>query len=157
MPKREEAMDFSSFNDSVDMKGLMADLANAESGNGGDFPEVPHGRYEVSIDKMLLTTSKQGNPMFKVQLRIKGGQYNKACLFYNQVVTTGYGLHSALEFLRSLDSGKAVEFKGDFNALRDTIADVAEAVEEQKLTFGLEYGQTEKGFDTFKVIEVYEN
>lgn len=158
MPKREETMDFTSFNDNVDMKGLMADLANAESGTSGDFPEVPHGKYEVTIDKLVLTMSKQGNPMMKCQMRIKGGQYNKCCLFYNQVVTNGYGLHSALEFLRSLDAYDGdIGFKGDFNVLRDLIADIKDCVDDAKLSFELEYGQTEKGFDTYRVVEVFEN
>lgn len=159
MPSREENFDFSSFNDSVDMKGLMTDLANAESGNSGDFPEVPHGDYEVGIDRMTLAVSKGGNPMLKVQMRIKGGRYNKACLFYNQVVTNGYGLHSALTFLRSLDVMKddEVKFTGDFNALRDLISKIKEKVDEQNLTFALTYGTTDKGFDTYSIVEVFEN
>ena len=158
MPKREEIIDFSSFNDNVDMKGLMADLANAENGGDGDFPEVPHGKYEVGIDKLILTMSKQGNPMLKVQMRIRGGQYNKCCLFYNQVVNTGYGLHNALTFLRSLDAyAGEIEFEGDFNVFRDTIADIKDNIDADKLTFSVEYGQTEKGFDTFKIVEVFEN
>lgn len=157
MPRKDEIYDFSSFNDAVDMKGLMNDLSNAES-NTGDFPEVPHGKYEVSIDKLLLTVSKQGNPMMKVQFRIKGGQYSKSCLFYNQVVNTGYGLHNALEFLRSLDAYDGdVEFKGDYNVFRDMIADIKDNIDNDNLTFALEYGETEKGFDTFKVTEVFEN
>ena len=157
MPKREETIDFSSFNENVDMKGLMNDLSNAEAGSG-EFPEVPHGKYEVSIDKLTLSVSKQGNPMMKCQMRIKGGQYNKCCLFYNQVVTTGFGLHNALEFLRSLDAYEGeIEFKGDFNKFRDLIADIKDNVDSDKLTFSLEYGTTDKGFDTFRIVEVFEN
>ena len=158
MPKREETIDFSSFNENVDMKGLMADLSNAEAGTG-DFPEIPHGKYEVVIDKLVLTTSKQGNPMMKCQMRIKGGQYSKCCLFYNQVVTNGFGLHSALEFLRGLDAMNKddIRFEGDFNKFRDLIVDIKDAVDEQNLTFELEYGETDKGFDTFKVTDVFEN
>ena len=159
MPKREENFDFSSFNEKTDMAGLMQDLANAESGKGGDFPEIPHGKYEVSIDRLALEVSKQGNPMLKCQMRIKGGQYNKCCLFYHQTVTNGKGLHDALEFLRDLDVVERddVKFVGDFNKLRDLIGTIRDEIEKANLTYGIEYGENDKGFDTYKITDVFEN
>lgn len=159
MPKREEIIDFTSFNEKTDMAGLMQDLANAESGNSGDFPDIPHGKYEVSIDTLQLTVSKKGSLMMKCQMRIKGGQYNKCCLFYNQAVANGKGLHDALEFLRDLDVVERddVKFAGDFNKLRDLINTIRDEIEKTNLTYGIEYGENDKGFDTYKITDVFEN
>ena len=45
-------MDFSKFDKMVDIEGLKKDIADVEAnGGGGDFKDVPHGSYEVAIDK----------------------------------------------------------------------------------------------------------
>ena len=56
-------MDFDKFDKKVDLKGLKNDLAEAEK-NNTNFDKVPYGQYEVSIEKMELTESKKGDPMF---------------------------------------------------------------------------------------------
>ncbi|MDW0084909.1 DUF669 domain-containing protein [Clostridioides difficile] len=56
-------MDFSKFDKAIDVKGLKEDIKEA-SENSGKFKDVPHGTYEVEINKMELSESKKGDPMF---------------------------------------------------------------------------------------------
>ena len=41
--------------------------------------------------------------------------------------------------------------------LDDLLMDVVEACEEQKLAFALEYGVNNKGFNTYKIVEIFED
>lgn len=59
----------------------------AEVNGGGDFTEIPDGIYSVVVDEVELTESSTGYPMFKWQLRILGGDYNKRLLWKNSVIT----------------------------------------------------------------------
>lgn len=78
------AVDFSAFDNAVDMNQLAQEVANA---SGTDFEDVPDGTYIVGIDKMELTLTKQDKkPMFAVQCTIKEGQHKGRKLFFNRVV-----------------------------------------------------------------------
>ena len=157
MPKTEEVFDFSAFNSATDMAGLMEDLKKADNGES-NYREVPDGNYEVKIEKCRLKMSKAGNPMVSIQFRILSGEYQRQCIFYNQTVHTGYGLHRALEFLRSLEAldENDVDFKGDFNDFRDLITDIGEAADEAKLTYELSYSTDNKGYKVYSIESVFE-
>ena len=153
-------MDFSKFDKMVDIDGLKKDIADAEANGGGiDFKDVPHGDYEVSIDKLELTeTKKTGKPMVSCWMKIIGdNEFKGQRIFMNQVITQGFQIHIMNSFLRSLlpdDSGIDVEFTGyaDYN---DLLLDIAEYID-HKFEYGLEYGENNKGFDTFKITDIFE-
>lgn len=157
MPKTEEVFDFSALNEATDMAGLMADLKKADSGES-NYREVPNGNYEVKIEKCRLKMSKTGNPMVSIQFRILSGEYQKQCIFYNQTVHSGYGLHLALEFLRSLEAidEEDVNFKEDFNDFRDLVTDIGEAADEAGLTYELQYSTDSKGYKVYSIESVFE-
>lgn len=71
----------------------------------------------------------------------------------NQVVTQGFQIHIANEFLRSLDSGIDIEFES-YSQYAQLLMDVAEAIDGQ-LEYAVEYGER-KGFNTFTIAEVFE-
>ena len=146
------AIDFSKFDEKVDLDGLRHDIAEAES-NGGDFKEVPHGNYEIKIQKLELGESKKGDPMFVCWMKILSGDYANSLIFMNQVVTQGFQIHIVDDFLRSLDSGVEVGFES-YAQYADMIMDVAEAIN-GKLEYAVEYGEN-KGFNTFKITDVFE-
>lgn len=146
------AIDFSKFDEKVDLDGLRNDIAEAES-NGGDYKEVPHGNYEVKIQKLELSESKKGDPMFVCWMKILSGDYANSLIFMNQVVTQGFQIHIVDDFLRSLDSGVEVGFES-YAQYADMIMDVAEAIN-GKLEYAVEYGEN-KGFNTFKITDVFE-
>ena len=63
------------FNESVDLKGLQEDVKNADA-NGGNFPEVPKGTYEVELASLeMKPTKKDGRPMVALSFKILGGEY----------------------------------------------------------------------------------
>ena len=153
-------MDFSKFDKMVDIDGLKKDIADVEAnGGGGDFKEVPHGCYEVAIDKLELTeTKKTGKPMVSCWMKIvSDGEFKGQRIFMNQVITLGFQIHIMNTFLRSLlpkGSGIDVEF-ASYAEYNNLLLDIAEYVN-GKFEYGLEYGENEKGFDTFEITDIFE-
>lgn len=146
-------MDFSKFDKMVNLDGLKNDIKAAEE-HQGDYDEVPVGSYEVKIEKMELTESKKGDPMFSCWFKIISEQQNGRLIFMNQIITQGFQVHICNEFLRSLDSGLNVHFD-NFDQYGNLIFDILEKINEEKLEFLLEYGK-KKDFPTFKITEVFE-
>lgn len=145
-------MDFSKFDKAMDLEGLKQDVEEAKE-NGGDFKEVPHGRYEVSVNKLELTESKKGDPMVSIWFKILTGDYKGSLIFYNQVITQGFQIHLNNELLRSMDSGIDIEFES-YSKYAQLLMDIHEAID-GNLEYALEYGER-KGFNTFKITEVFE-
>lgn len=146
-------MDFSKFDEKVDIKGLQEDIEKAAE-NNSNYKEVPLGKYEVRIEKMELTESKKGDPMVSIWFKILSGEYTNSLLFFNQVITQGFQIHVTNELLRSLDSGIEVEFTS-YTQYANLIMDIHEAID-GKLEYGIEYGETSKGFKTYKITDVFE-
>lgn len=144
---------FAKFDKEFDIQGLKEDLKNVGTGEG-QYKDVPLGTYEVKIEKMELVESKTGKPMLSCWMKILSGEYQNSILFMNQVINTAFGLHNANEFLRSLESGLYVEFES-FSQYYDLILDIHEAID-GNLEYAVEYGETNKGFKTYKITEVFE-
>lgn len=150
--------DFSKYNSMFNAEELKAQIKDIEENGGtGDYPEVPHGTYPVQIAKLELTETKKEpkRPMLSVWFKILDGEYKDQLIFMNQVCEKPFQLHTANEFLKSLESSIPVEFDG-FVRYANVIMDIAEDIEEHKVTYDLEYGVTKKGYNTFKIVEVYE-
>ena len=150
------SIDFSKWDKSVDLAGLQADIEDAKQNGGtGDYKEVPHGEYEVKVEKIeLRATKKSDDPMVFVQFRILSGEYKNSCLFMNQVITQGFQIHICNEFLRSLDTDVEIEFES-YTQYADLLLDVAEACDENKLEYALKY-EDNKGYNKFTITEVFE-
>ena len=146
------AIDFSKFDKMVDVAGLKKDIESARE-NTGDFREVPHGNYEVAVNKMELTESKKGDPMVTIWFKIVSGEFKNSLIFMNQVVTQGFQIHIVNELLRAMDSGVDIDFES-YSQYAQLLMDVHEAID-GSLEFALEYGER-KGFNTFKITEVFE-
>lgn len=139
------------FDKQIDVNGLKEDEQNSSSGS---FREVPHGNYEVKIEKLELVESSKGDPMVSIWFRILSGDFQNSMIFYNQVISKGFGLHKANEFLRSLDSGIEVEFKS-FRQYGELLMDIREAID-GKLEYNLAYTEGKKGFSNYEIEEVFE-
>lgn len=147
------AIDYSKFDKAVDLEGLKNDVKDAEE-NGGDYKDVPAGAYEVAIDKLELVASKNGDPMVSCWMKILAGEFKGSRIFMNQVITLGFQIHKVDEFLRSLDSGIAIEFES-YSQYAQMLLDIHEDIN-GKLEYGVKYGQDSKGFNTFEITDVYE-
>lgn len=147
------AVDFSKFDKSVDLDGLREDIKEAQENGGGDYKEVPHGEYEVSIEKMELVESKKGDPMVSIWFNVVSGDYRNSKIFYNQVITKGFQIHLVNELLRSLESDLVVEFE-TYKQYSELLLDIHENVD-GKFEYALNYDE-KKGYNTFSISEVFE-
>lgn len=142
------------FDEEFDVDGLQEEVKEAAENGGGNFKEVPHGSYEVEVDKMELTKSKKGDPMVTIWFKIVEGEFKNSLIFYNQIIPQAFQIHLANEMLRSLDSGHDVEFV-TFKQYGNLILDIAEEID-GVFEYALDYGQNKKGYDTYKITEVFE-
>lgn len=147
---------FEKFNKSVDLKGLKEDLKEVQENGGGNYEEVPLGKYEVKIDKMEIKETKKGDKlMLSVTFKVLDGPQKNRLIFMNQVITSAYGLHNANEFLRSLKSGIDVIFD-DYNQYSELVEDIMDAISD-RLEYELTYSENDKEFTVFEITDVFED
>ena len=144
---------FDKWNSNIDLKGLQDDVKDAEN-NKREYEEIPHGEYEVKVDKMELKSSKKGDPMVSIWFTILEGKYKKSKIFLNQVITQGFQIHIINELLKSMGTDLNIEFV-DYKQYADLLLDVAEECDTNKLEFALTY-EDNKGYDKFTITEVFE-
>ena len=138
----------------IDTDGLKKDVKLAAE-NKQEFKDVPKGKYEVKITKLELKASKKSDdPMLACWMKIITGQYKGQNIFYYQMLTTGFGIHNANGFLRSLESDVEIQFD-NFKQYSDMLMDIMEAIESEKLEYVLNYGENDKGFKTFKIEDAF--
>ena len=144
---------FEKWNSNVDLTGLQQDIKDAQN-NNKEFEAVPHGEYEVKLDKLELKATKKGDPMVSAWFTILEGKYKKSKLFMNQVVTQGFQIHIVNEFLRSMKTDLDIDFV-DYQQYADLLLDVAEFCDENNIEFAIKY-EDNKGYDKFTITEVFE-
>ena len=144
---------FEKWNSNVDLAGLQKDVKDAQD-NKREYEEIPHGEYEVKIDKMELKSSKKGDPMVSIWFTILEGKYKKSKLFLNQVVTKGFQIHIVNELLKSMKTDLNIEFV-DYKQYAELLLDVAEECDTNNLEFAIKY-EDNKGYDKFTITEVFE-
>ena len=152
---------FAQWDNAVDMEGLQKDIQEAKENGGGNFKEVPHGKYEVAIEKMELKATKPesgSKPMVSIWMKIVGDcDYKGSMIFMNQVIKQGFQIHIVNEFLRSLlqDCADApeVEFKS-YAQYAELLMDIHELIADS-FEYAVDYGVTKNKFDTFKITEVF--
>lgn len=148
---------FEKWDNQVDMEGLKKDIAEAAANGGqGNYKEVPHGDYEVSIKNMELKASKKGDPMVSIWFQIVSGEFENSVIFFNQVITQGFQIHIADEMLRSLVSGMdapiPVEFQ-NYKQYGQLILDIFEATSD--FEYALAYKKGKKDFSTYEITDVF--
>lgn len=149
---------FAAWDNAVDVEGLQKDIQEAAENGGGTYKEVPHGKYEVAIEKMeLKATKEKNNPMVSIWMKVVGDcDYKGSIIFMNQVITQGFQIHIVNEFLHSLTKDCAVptiEFKS-YAQYAELLMDIHELIADS-FEYALDYGQTKKGFDTFTITEIF--
>ena len=136
---------------------LLNDIANA-SANNGEFEELPLGRYEVKINSMQLTQSKNGDPMTKTIFEVVQGQYKGRYMFKNSVIYKGdrndaWRLKQELTFINSLQPINQVNFYS-FSDFEKQIINAFTDISSRKLEYLVEIKE-KNNFRTYSVIEVY--
>ena len=145
---------FDKWNKNID-EDFVKGVEELDAG-GGDFEKVPYGIYDVKIMKMELKESKNGDPMLQVLFKILAGSEKGNTILMNRLLNIKFQIHTANDFLRSLDTGLEIKFK-DYGQYNDLIMDVFEKIGSDKLEYALKFSQNEKGYDTFEITEVFDN
>ena len=150
---------FEKFNSMIDVEGLKQDVDNAAA-TTGDFVEVPCGDYEVKVVKIDLGETGEksktpGMPMAKVWFEVLTGEFKGQKIFMNQMLTTGFGIHKMNEFLNSLETGISVQFE-NFTQYNDLFKQIFAEVD-GKAEFQLAYGQNNKGYSTYTIVQRFTN
>lgn len=146
---------FEEFNKMFDLAGLADDIAKA-SENTREFVEVPKGDYEVKVTKIELgktgeNSKNPGMPKASVWFEIVAGEYKGQKIFFNQMLTTGFGIHKMNEFLISLETDVPILFE-NFEQYNELFAKVFDAID-GKAEYALAYGENNKGFSTYTITQ----
>ncbi|MBA9087496.1 hypothetical protein FHR92_003981 [Fontibacillus solani] len=142
------------FDEAIDTQGLAADVKEAAENGAGSFKEVPHGDYEVEVNKMELVSSKKGDPMVSIWFKVVSGDFKGSLIFFNQVITQGFQIHIVNELLRSMDTELDIKFE-TYKQYGSLLMDVFEAID-GNLEFALKYAKGKKDFSTYEITEVFE-
>ena len=134
---------------------------NANAKGGGNYKEVPLGKYEVKVEKLECKMSKSNNPMVSVWFKILEGDYKDSMIFYNGVFYEDWMRHRVVKFLSALldDSDHEGEINlilksNDVDTINNFCMDIHEAID-GTFEYLLDYG-TQKGYNTYIIEEVYE-
>ena len=154
---------FEKYSSKINSEELAASQKEIQANStSADRPEIPAGKYEVKVDNIEAKTSKNGNPMVSIQFRILAGKYEKSCIFYNGVFHEDWMRHRVAKMLSDLiadgDNTAMVNLilKGSLSEVNNFCMDVAEDISDKKLEYLLDYGVDKKGYQTYKIAEVYE-
>lgn len=146
------AVDFSKIDEAVDLQGLQKDVEDSKN----NFSDVPKGTYIVSIEKMEIGETKDHRPMFKMQCKIKEGEFKNRNLFMNRVIygtkNDGSMIQSVLTLLEKLQTVTVPEFTG-YNAFVDNVLDIYEEIQ-GKVELEVEYDADV--FNSISIKEVYD-
>lgn len=78
------AVDFSAFDEQVDLEELQKEVQDAPETN---FTDVPDGEYEISFDNMEIKETKAKDKlMFSVQCNILDGDQKGRKIFFNRTI-----------------------------------------------------------------------
>ena len=146
------AVDFSKIDEAVDLQGLQKDVEDSKN----NFSDVPKGTYIVSIEKMEIGETKDHRPMFKMQCKIKEGEFKNRNLFMNRVIygtkNDGSMIQSVLTLLEKLQTSTVPEFTG-YNSFVDNVLDIYEEIQ-GKVELEVEYNAD--AFNSISIKEVYD-
>lgn len=152
------AVDFSAFDNKIDLDGLQKEVAEAK-----EFQDVPDGEYVVSIEKMEIKLTKAKDKlMFAVQCKIKEGEQKGRMIFFNRPIsgstspkwTDGQAIKSVCTWVNELlDADEPpVEFV-NYTDFAEQILDVFQSVQ-AAIEVKVEYGA--KAFNSISIKEVFE-
>lgn len=151
-------MDFSKFDEQVDLKQLKADAEEIEKNGGtGDYPEIEEGVYHGKIEKLEIGETKDHRPMLKVQFRITEDPHKNQCLFMNRVLfgtkNDANMIASAKGWLKSLEPSEdiVVAFES-YSQFADLVLDIAEDIAD--LEYEVDYDPN--AFNNISIKDVFE-
>ncbi len=152
------AIDFSAFDQKVDMKALQQEVANTDA---SAFDDVPDGTYIVGFEKMeIKLTNKKDKLMFAVQCKIKEGEHKGRMIFFNRTIsgntsekwTDGMAIKSVCTWLDKLETETVPEFV-NYEDFAGCVLDIFQEVQ-GKVEAEVEYAG--KKFNPITINEVFD-
>lgn len=161
-------MDFSKFDNNIDVKAIEEAKNNPAT---GDSLETPAGNYVANIERMEIGQTKDGRPMFKVMCRvIEAGELAKddvreylshfkagkmPCLFMNKVIAGTKNdanmIGGVLKWLEKLETDTKPEFK-NYNQFVDNVLDIFEECD----NIELDVNYDSDAWNSISINEVYD-
>lgn len=152
------AIDFSAFDQKVDLQALQKEVAEADDSS---FEDVPDGTYIVGFEKMeIKLTNAKDKLMFAVQCKIKEGEHKGRLLFFNRVIsgnsspkwTDGMAIKSVCTWLDKLETETIPEFV-NYADFADCVLDIFQEVQ-GKVEAEIEWAA--KKFNPITIKEVFD-
>jgi hypothetical protein len=153
---------FDKYADKINADELKASQKEIQdNAGGGDYPEIPVGKYEVKGEKLECKNSSKGNPMVSIWFKILKGKYEKSLIFYNGVFHEDWMRHRVAKILSDLldDGDRTAEINlilksSNMDEINNFCMDIHESID-GRLEYLLNYGE-KKGFQTYDIEEVFE-
>lgn len=152
------AIDFSAFDNKVNLSELQKEVQEAKD---TEYVDVPDGTYVVSIEKMeIKLTNAKDKLMFAVQCKIKEGEQKGRMIFFNRVIsgnsspkwTDGQAIKSVCTWLDKLETETVPEFI-NYADFADCVLDIFQEIQ-GKVEMEVEYAA--KKFNPITIIEVFD-
>lgn len=157
------AIDFSAFDNKVDLDALQKDVAEAKD---TEFQDVPDGKYIVGIEKMEIKLTKaQDKLMFAVQCKIKedlqGNGQEDRMIFLNRVISgnkvsenwnDGRAIKSVITWLEKLETEVVPEFI-NYADFADCVLDIFQEIQ-GKIEMEVDYKSS--AFNSITITEVFD-
>lgn len=153
------AIDFSAFDNKVDLDALQKDVAEAKD---TEFQDVPDGKYIVGIEKMEIKLTKAGDKlMFAVQCKIKEGEHENRMIFFNRVISgnkvsetwnDGRAIKSVITWLEKLETKVVPEFI-NYADFADCVLDIFQEIQ-GKIEMEVDYKSS--AFNPITILEVFD-
>ena len=124
----------------------------------GDFEPIPVGKYEVTIEDMVLKETKENHyPMLVFTFKVLEGEYKNRKDWANFVLLAddqynGLRMKKATEFLASLDSGYTITFENP-QQFEKLINDIAAEVIDTDYVISITLEGKSKKYRTYKVLK----
>lgn len=140
----------------VNEEQLQKDLKAAREST---FDDLPKGTYKVRFKTIEAGVTKSDRrPMLKICAQVLDGDHKKRLMFMNRVIygtkNDGRMIASAEGWLRNLEAedenGELIDVTfRNYSQFADLIMDIAEAVDDMKMEYEVEYDPD--GFDSIKI------
>lgn len=152
------AIDFSAFDNKVNLSELQKEVAEADA---SAFEDVPDGTYIVGFEKMeIKLTNAKDKLMFAVQCKIKEGEHKGRMIFFNRVIsgnsspkwTDGQAIKSVCTWLDKLETETVPEFI-NYEDFAGCVLDIFQEIQ-GKVEAEIEY--VAKKFNPITIKEVFD-
>lgn len=138
----------------VDLKGFEEDVKEAEEKGGGEFEDLPLGKYEVALESIELKETKSSSkPMIVSVFKVVEGKHENRLVWVNQVVEKPQGMAMGLRFINAMKPETEIKFKS-YSQLAQDLDEAGKYIPDNH-EFVLDISKN-KEFTNYKIAEVFD-